>query len=183
MTTQIIDNFLPDSAFKYLQSIFLSWKIPWEFQSDITGKETGIDQYQFVNLFYHTRVPYLLSLSTKDLKTVNSDNINLRVLEPLIKTLNPYLLLRVKANLRPRTHEPIQSKWHTDLEAIDYSGYKTAIYYLNTNNGYTLFKDGTKVESIGNRVVMFDGNKEHCGVSCTDQQIRVVLNLNYLLKK
>ena len=52
MTTQIVDNFLPEPIFKYLQSIFLSWKIPWEFQSDITGKETGIDQYQFVNLFY-----------------------------------------------------------------------------------------------------------------------------------
>ena len=181
MTTQIVDNFLPDSAFKYLQSIFLSWKMPWEFQSDITGKETGIDQYQFVHLFYHSRPGYLLS--TEGLKTANSDSINLGILEPLIKTLNPYILLRVKANLRPRTHEPIQSEWHTDLEAIDYSGYKTAVYYLNTNNGYTLFEDGTKVNSVGNRVVMFDGNKEHCGISCTDQQTRVVLNLNYLLKK
>ena len=77
MTTQIIDNFLPDSAFKYLQSIFLSWKIPWEFQSDITGKETGIDQYQFVHLFYHSRLDYLLS--TEGLKTVNSNNTNLQL--------------------------------------------------------------------------------------------------------
>ena len=31
-----------------------------------------------------------------------------------------------------------------------------AIFSLNTCDGYTKFKDGTKVESVANRIVIFD---------------------------
>ena len=57
---------------------------------------------------------------------------------------------------------------------------KTAIFYINTNNGYTLFKDGTKVDSVQNTMLIFDGSLDHCGVSCTDQKRRIVLNINYV---
>ena len=43
-----------------------------------------------------------------------------------------------------------------------------------------MFKDGTKVESVENRIVIFDGSELHCGVSCTDEKARFVLNINYL---
>ena len=55
----------------------------------------------------------------------------------------------------------------------------TSIFYINTNNGYTKFKDGTKVESIANRMITFPANMEHCGTSCTDKNIRIVINFNY----
>jgi len=37
----------------------------------------------------------------------------------------------------------------------------------------------SKVESVANRLVEFDSNLEHTGSSCTDENIRVVINLNY----
>ena len=40
-------------------------------------------------------------------------------------------------------------------------------------------EDGTKVESIGNRLVTFDSHIKHSGTSCTDQKYRLVLNMNY----
>ena len=57
---------------------------------------------------------------------------------------------------------------------------KTCVFYLNTNDGYTMFKDGTKVESVENRLVLFDSQTQHCGTSCTDKRKRVVLNINYV---
>jgi len=51
--------------------------------------------------------------------------------------------------------------------------------YVNTNNGYTKFEDGTKVESVANRLVTFPANMKHKGTSCTDEKIRVVINFNY----
>ena len=55
----------------------------------------------------------------------------------------------------------------------------TSIFYVNTNNGYTKFEDGTKVESVANRMVTFPSNMKHTGTSCTDERIRVVINFNY----
>ena len=55
----------------------------------------------------------------------------------------------------------------------------TSIFYVNTNNGYTKFEDGTKVESVANRLVSFPANKKHTGTSCTDEKTRVVINFNY----
>ena len=54
-----------------------------------------------------------------------------------------------------------------------------AIYYFNTNNGYTLFENGDKVESIRNRLIMFKSNLRHTGTTCTDKPNRYVLNINY----
>ena len=50
--------------------------------------------------------------------------------------------------------------------------YKTAVFYVNTNNGYTEFEDGTKVESVENRIIFFDGSRPHNSSTCTDQKIR-----------
>ena len=44
------------------------------------------------------------------------------------------------------------------------------------------FEDGTKVESVGNRLLTFPANMKHMGTSCTDQQFRIVINFNYYSK-
>ena len=56
---------------------------------------------------------------------------------------------------------------------------KTSVFYLNTNNGGTKFKRGKFVRSVGNRMITFDSNYDHTGVTCTDQNNRVVVNFNY----
>ena len=55
----------------------------------------------------------------------------------------------------------------------------TSIFYINTNNGYTKFENGEKVESVANRMVTFSTNLKHTGTSCTDERTRVVINFNY----
>ena len=49
-----------------------------------------------------------------------------------------------------------------------------------TNNGYTEFENGMKVESVENRWVSFPEDIKHRGTSCTDEKVRVVINFNYL---
>ena len=51
---------------------------------------------------------------------------------------------------------------------------------MNTNNGYTEFEGGQKVESVANRLVTFPSKIEHCGVSQTDEQTRILINFGYL---
>ena len=59
------------------------------------------------------------------------------------------------------------------------SNITTAILYVNSNNGYTLFEDGTKVESVENRIVLFDSNLRHTGTTCTEEKVRIVVNFNF----
>jgi hypothetical protein len=43
-----------------------------------------------------------------------------------------------------------------------------------------LFEDGTKVDSVANRMVVFDGTTKHTGSTHTDgDRFRFVLNINF----
>ena len=78
--------------------------------------------------------------------------------------------------------EPEEGGFHVDGFDKD-NGYEgdslTAIYYINTCNGYTEFKTGEKVKSVSNRMVIFDSELEHQGVTATDDKRRVLINFNY----
>ena len=51
---------------------------------------------------------------------------------------------RLKINLNPTAHKVFEHGYHTDLPIVS----NTALFYLNTNDGYTAFETGTKVDSI-----------------------------------
>ena len=85
---------------------------------------------------------------------------------------------RMKANLLTKTPSFIENEFHVDDPTK--KPFTTAIFYLNSNNGYTKFKDNTKVESKENRLIRFPVAKEHTGSSCTDENIRVVINFLYM---
>lgn len=70
---------------------------------------------------------------------------------------------------------------HRDVEDAEHlSDLKTSIMYLNDNNGYTKFEDGTKQHSVSNTMVTFPNSIKHTGSTCTDCNCRMVLNLNYI---
>ena len=79
----------------------------------------------------------------------------------------------------------VQDKSYVDDFHIDSSNpylsenSKTAILYLNTNNGGTQFKDGTFVQSKANTLVKFPCNTLHASIHCTDAKLRYVMNMNY----
>jgi len=56
----------------------------------------------------------------------------------------------------------------------------TAIYSINTTDGYTKFEDGTKCESVANRFCMFPCGTRHTGTTCTKTDRRLVINFNYV---
>ena len=91
-------------------------------------------------------------------------------------------LWRIKANLLIRTPNIVENTFHVDIGDFSEEKLKqwtTSILYINTNNGYTKFEDGTKVESVANRMVIFPSNMKHTGTSCTDEKRRIVINFNY----
>jgi hypothetical protein len=43
-----------------------------------------------------------------------------------------------------------------------------------------MFENNLKVESVGNRMVMFDASKQHASTDCTNAKARVNINFNFL---
>jgi len=164
MNHTIADNFLPWNEFVKIQTCLLTANFPWYLNSSKVFSDSIVDDkhnYQFTHSFY-------------DEYKVQSNFIG--ILDPLLVKINPSAIVRIKANLIPNTDQIIEYDFHQDI--INFDG-ETAVFYINSNNGYTSFRNNIKVDSIENRLLKFNSLIEHTGTSCTDQRVRCVINLNY----
>jgi hypothetical protein len=157
----IIDNFLSEEDFQAISSLMTGPNFPWHFNNGILVEDEEDAKFQFTHTFY------MNSMSQSSF----IDRLN-----PLFAKINPNALIRVKSNLQIRSSSIEETGYHTDTEFTC----TTAIFYINTNNGYTSFEDGTKVESVANRFVSFDSNMKHSGTTHTDTLTRVLINFNYI---
>jgi hypothetical protein len=166
---KIEDNFLDQTAFNELQAFMMGSDCGWHY-NDFKVNNKDIDKFQFVQIFYIHASP-----SSPDLVKLKS----------IIDIINPIAVIRIKANLLTKTPNIIENEFHIDLNDLSEEKLKqvtTSIFYVNTNNGYTKFEDGTKVESVANRMITFPSNMKHTGTSCTDEKTRIVINFNYFSK-
>ena len=156
---EIIDNFLSEEEFKSIQSFMMGGEFRWFYSEGRTYSDDG--EFLMLHMFYQPEVG------------PNSDNIEL--FTNFMTMIGAKKCKRIKANLTLRTSTPEESLFHTD-----YNDIKTAIFYINTNNGYTEFESGVRVSSVANRVCIFDSNLKHRGVTHTDgEHQRIVVNFNY----
>tara|TARA_B100001175_G_scaffold296927_1_gene286262 strand:+ start:113 stop:649 length:537 start_codon:yes stop_codon:yes gene_type:complete len=173
---KIIDNFLPENEFKILNDNLTDPLFPWYINQVINDDYNHklladpIDNYQFCHHFYYP------------VSDGGSPNVcqGINCLDPIIKRLDCISLARIKANCLPRTSSIIRHGFHIDaITASPKKDFKVSIFYVNTNNGYTEFEDGTRIESISNRLVTFPIHLRHTGTTCTNQSVRIVINFNY----
>jgi hypothetical protein len=155
---KIVDNFLEKTCFENINNQFMG-NVGWYYRPTVADDDDA-------ELFYFTHMLY----------TANKVNSPLYdVLQPVITLLNPRAIIRIKANLYTNVGRYHEHNWHTDFV------YKhtSAILYVNTNNGFTILEDGTKVESVANRLLLLDGSKLHRSTTCTDEKTRVNIGFNY----
>tara|TARA_R100001377_G_scaffold49628_1_gene28835 strand:- start:20 stop:517 length:498 start_codon:yes stop_codon:yes gene_type:complete len=155
---KIQENFLDEEEFKFMQDQFLGAYFPWYYQSNVV-------EYKGDNDYYFTHQMY-----------VNLQwNNDRQLIQPLLDALNINALIRIKANLYPRSDKLITHKYHIDTEYT----HTSSLLYINTNNGFTILEDGTKIKSVANRLLTIDGSKKHCSTNCTDKTARVNIGVNY----
>ena len=123
---KVIDNYLPESDFFVLKEAIESEIFPWYLVTKSSHKSSNRFDYHMGHAFY---VP-------DNGGKINSGNFD--VLISLIKKIKVNSLIRVKANLKFVTNKIIKSEPHIDQERFDC---KVAIFYVNTNNGYTMIGD------------------------------------------
>ena len=168
MKYEVVDNFLDEEYFDSLVTLFTdkektgNMEMPWFFSSHIANeKETE------GNLFYMTHVLYDQNVPMSPLYNE---------LIPLLNKFEMKSLIRIKANLYPNTEILHEHPMHIDCD-FSHSG---AILSLNTCDGYTKLKDGTKIDSVANRILLFDASEEHCSTTTTNVSARINLNINYI---
>lgn len=163
---KIYEDFLDKQDFLDIKNTFTkedSTDIPW-FSGVVTD-----DEHFIADPKYNLQLGHLFFSNYQ----VNSSFFYL--IDPFIRRLNPKAILRIKANLVPAGEKIVEHAYHVDIPDVT-----TGVYYVNTNNGYTVFEDGDKVESVENRFVLFDSNQRHTGTNCTDQRARFVINFNFV---
>lgn len=170
MNVNVIDNFLDVNVFQTLQKEIYGPNLPWFHQSTtvydwenskFAQNQNNPNDWQLTHTFYKHNLP-------------RSDKFYL--LTPLLEKLNPSALLKAKANLVPKTENIFIQPMHIDISM--FKG-KTSVYYINSNDGFTVFEDGTKIESIANRMIIFDSTIKHAGTTCTNTRNRCVINFNF----
>ena len=169
MTPLITDNFLEPNEFQNLQILMFGEDLPWYYMDKIDYLDDK-DRFQFTHAFYDN--------------DQGATSEHYKMFDFIFEEAKATKLYRIKANLLTRTSSIQEYSFHTDIGDLNDSPEKlkqwtTSIFYINTNNGYTKFEDGTKVESVANRMVTFPANMKHCGTSCTDEKKRIVINFNY----
>ena len=156
---KIIDNFLPQEEFNSIQSFMMGGEFRWFFYDGVV--DPGDGGYQFLHMFYQPEVGS------------NCEHINMW--NNFMNKIEAKKCERIKANLILKTLTSEKSEFHSDFADI-----KTAIFYINTNNGYTEFESGVRVNSVANRICIFDSNLKHRGVTHTEgDHQRIVVNFNY----
>ena len=157
---KIIDNFIDMGDLAVLKAVLESNDFPWYFQKvSVKGSNDKLDCHFGHNFYLNDNV--------------SSDFIKL--LNPIIEKLKVNSLIRVKANLTMKSDKPLNTTPHID-QTFDC---KVALYYLNTTNGPTTIGD-KKVDSVENRMVLFNSSVKHFFSTCTDQSTRTTINFNYV---
>ena len=160
---KIIDNYLPEVKINYLENLLLSDNFPYYYTINIAGENSKITD---TFMFNHN-----LIRENKEVSTVGNIITNM-----IMYDVSHNYIYRSKINFYLKSHRLKKHKFHLDNSNLDI---KIALFYVNTNNGYTEFEDKTIVKSVRNRLVMFNGNLKHRSTTTTDTRHRINININY----
>ena len=180
MDTKIIDNFLnSDELDKVRNSIIKD--IPLYYTGGVVGIEktnhhmgnigrsndnVHLWNYYFSHLFF----------TNDDIKSNYYPDLY-KIFIPKIEEIYHYkALMRMKLNFYPHTETLREHDQHCDTKYSHYG----AIFSINTCNGFTRLHDGTKVDSIENRMLFFDPSLPHNSTTTTNAHARININFNFL---
>tara|TARA_R100001129_G_C5152486_1_gene199299 strand:+ start:65 stop:544 length:480 start_codon:yes stop_codon:yes gene_type:complete len=151
-------NFLNQEDFINLKNEILV--SPFYFTNNVSS-EGAKDGYYFTHTIF-------------DHSQILSESI-FKLIIPILNKLEAKALYKTKINLYPQTHKILEHGQHTDTSFKC----KAFILAFNTCDGYTRIGKNKIIPSIENQGIFFEGNVPHNSTTCTDQNIRLNININY----
>ena len=151
-------NFLNQDDFNKLRSAALV--APFYFYGYVSNSKNRDGYYFTHDIFTNSKI-------------FSSDIFEL--MAPVFKKLEMKALYKAKINLYPSTHKILQHDQHVD----SLFKCKAFILSLNTCDGFTKVGKNIKIPSVENQGIFFDSDVPHNSTTCTDQDIRLNININY----
>jgi len=160
----IKNNFLNFDLFKNILQDLNSENFPWFFKKeDVTGNR--LNKNGFFNHCYFNN-------------TINSPYFNKHIV-PFVDKLNVKNFIHVRANLTLRDKDSLQCAYHTDNNNEKST---TAIFFLTNCNSVTKIrteKGIQEIESVKNKLIIFNTQNPHKVIYPTDVHKRFIINFNY----
>ena len=170
---KVFDDVLSKENLKHLQDIFFNEGMTWFYRDSTVHYSNDDDTYYFSHALFYNNEPTSGSFNT--------------VFNFFKKILDIRSIIQIRANLTLNPNIELYTGWHTDTEPYNLLNgeevdFKTAIFYLNTNNGSTFLnkENTTEVKAIANRLLVFDGSILHRNKYTTDEKRRIIINFNYV---
>ena len=167
---QIFNNFLDQEVFLEIKKFIMSPRCQWRYVNYIAhkdGRDNDNDGY-FVHSFkdchpqtFEDRYP---------------ESPHFPLIAKILDKIQYQNILRIRSSLYPRRDVQKPDPFHVDYNFP----HRVCIFYVNTNNGYTMFENGEKIPSVENQLATFDGSEKHCSVVQTDTPARYIVNINIL---
>ena len=196
---KVIDNYLPESHFNNLvENLVWNGNFPMHLIKNVAydgcdaPKNHSYKQNPVSKLFestfsadkkkkedYRDWYASHLVYQAPTLYDVSKDYIsNLQniFVDKLIKEESSPALLRIKVNFYASSDRVYEHSPHVDYPFKS----RGAILSLNTCDGFTRLYDGTKVDSVANRLLLFDPTNLHNSSTTTTVGGRWNININYV---
>lgn len=186
---QVKDNFLPDNVFHPFAMALMSNGLytPADCASYIEESDNSVSSFG-ENLRTNTSLAETLfsaNIFYRDMNVIHTSEFwlyNPEWFDILKKQLNVKRWMDLRVNCTTGQHKTHTGSYHVDF-TFHSGNYKTAILYLNSNNGGTQIrreKESTLfVKSQKNRLVKFPTSTKHAAVWATNAKLRFVLNMTY----
>ena len=157
----IKDNLLQNDLFNNLKTTMTSDTFPWFYHEGRVDVNDGLPA--LTHSFYNNN-------------KVESSFYD--ILNNIIEVCNMKSIISIKANFDYKNAKSFRTNLHTDV-AKPIEGFKTGIFYLNSNDGKTYFEKGDLIDSVANRFVSFSQHLKHGTQTHTDTNYRIVINFNW----
>jgi hypothetical protein len=193
----IIDNALSESVFNKLRDEVMSYRWPWYYGRRVNSSD-GSDENAYLTGFTH----YIYS--HKDHQSPDYARFETAFLTAVDKTDHRVdEMMRMRFVMNTKSEQPFLNGAHIDYERE----HNTALIYFNDSDGDTIIYNekynpllredsmiyGNKIKDKltikeritpkENRMVIFNGFHYHTGTLPVSTARRVVLNVNYTVKK
>lgn len=148
---EIVNDFLDKDVFESIKTSLLSDKIPW---FNMIGPWGCFNHQFFSNI---DSSPFF------------------DILDPLTEKLNVKLPIEISGKLFCNTGALSQHMFPVKVS----DPHTTAIFFVNTNDGVTILDDNTKISSVENSILFYDGSRQTINTNCADQRVRLLLKFDY----
>lgn len=161
---EVIDNFLSQEEYQVIKDRILNPHFPWNLTTVVSNPDAD-KSLPITSSYYFTHEFWSGFYQEPDVQ----------MFAPILNKIECRSIMRIKGNLYPSTEKVMHHGNHIDYDFP----HRGAIFYVNSNNGLTILNDEIEINSVENRLLLFDPSKMHRSTTCSDNKCRINVNFNF----